>query len=901
MNRYRFTILFLFIAFKSLSAQGFLHAEGNRIVDGSGENFIIRSIGTGNWMLQEGYMMNTVGIAGTQHEFREKLEQTIGKARTEDFYASWLENHFTRRDLDSMKAWGFNAIRPALHYKWFTLPVEEEPVTGEQTWLETGFRLTDSLVKWCSENEMYVIFDMHGAPGGQGKNADISDYDSLKLSLWESEANKTKLVALWYRIAERYSDEPWVGGYDLINETNWAFSESNNKPLRDLYERITDTIRQVDKNHILFIEGNWFANDFSGLTPPWDDNLVYSFHKYWTRNEPGSLDYATWLRRDFNVPLWLGESGENSNTWFTNLIALCEQENIGWSWWPVKKAGLNNVMRVKVNSDYTQMVNSWRGQADPLTPDDAYDAVMTFSENHRAENCIVQYDVIDAMIRQPSTTDLKPFRVYRIGDHVFATDYALGRNGYAYFDTDTANYSGEDEQYIAWNTGWQYRNDGVDIEQCSDPDTTNGYNVGWINDGEWMVYHIRTDSPVLVDAVFRTASASSGGYIVMEANGKVISDLVYLPATGSWSNWRSTTVRDLLLPGGDIELKVRFTRGGMNLNYFRFINPRTTDAAGFKPLLATTGEIRNEIILHLNKPLTTSSLSEGDFNVRIDGQLIAVTHFEAEAGEDRLTIVPAEILPPESEIKLTYSGSGGVFSGNDELPAFQNKIVLNAVAPFHEVPGKVEAESFYRISGLKLEECLDEGGGQNTGYASPGDYVDYILNVDRPGIYQVDMRVALQNGNAQIEFLVEQEGAFQLLQSPALLNTGGWQIWKTQYSSIHLPGGKVHLRLRSKMGEFNLNWLNFSLIAGSPKSPVSEDVLVFPNPASQEVIIRIPGETGNATLTLFNLAGKMLHFQDWNQSHVRIDTSWLAEGMYILRINGRRGTSSHPLMINKTL
>ena len=157
--------------FTFLSAQGFLHADGDLIVDGDGQPFIIRSIGTGNWMIQEGYMMQTADVAGTQHEFRKKLEQTIGVERTAEFYDAWLENHFTKTDVDSMAAWGFNAVRPALHYKWFTLPIEEEPVPGEQTWLETGFRLTDSLVNWCSENKMYVIFDMHGAPGGQGANA----------------------------------------------------------------------------------------------------------------------------------------------------------------------------------------------------------------------------------------------------------------------------------------------------------------------------------------------------------------------------------------------------------------------------------------------------------------------------------------------------------------------------------------------------------------------------------------------------------------------------------------------------------------------------------------------------------------------------------------------------------
>ena len=70
---------------------------------------------------------------------------------------------------------------------------------------------------------MYVILDMHAAPGGQGYNAIFLITILLKLRLWESTANQDKLVALWKKIAERYKDNEWIGGYDLINETNWDF------------------------------------------------------------------------------------------------------------------------------------------------------------------------------------------------------------------------------------------------------------------------------------------------------------------------------------------------------------------------------------------------------------------------------------------------------------------------------------------------------------------------------------------------------------------------------------------------------------------------------------------------------------------------------------------------------
>src|SRR5437763_1876922 len=89
----------------------------------------------------------------------------------------------------------------------------------------------------------------------------IADRDITKSSLWQSEANKQKTIALWKKLAEHYANEPWIGGYDLINETNWGFEsntdkngcvETKNIPLRQLLMDITTAIRQVDKNHMNF-------------------------------------------------------------------------------------------------------------------------------------------------------------------------------------------------------------------------------------------------------------------------------------------------------------------------------------------------------------------------------------------------------------------------------------------------------------------------------------------------------------------------------------------------------------------------------------------------------------------------------------------------------------------------
>ena len=306
-------VLLLLITSFSMSGQ-FLKTKGKMIVDEQGQEVILRGLGLGGWMLQEGYMMQSSDVADTQHEFRNRLVELMGEEKTQDFYDSWLANYATKPDIDSLAKWGYNSVRLPMHYNLYTLPIEDEPVQGENTWLETGFEMTDDLLEWCKANNIYLILDLHAAPGGQGANAAISDYDPSKPSLWESEENKAKTVALWGKLAERYKDEPMIGGYDLINEVNWDLP--GGVDLRDLYVRITDAIRAVDQKHIIYIEGNDWANNFTGLQPAWDSNMVYSFHKYWSYNDQGSIQWVLDLRDEENVPLWMGEGGENGNVWF---------------------------------------------------------------------------------------------------------------------------------------------------------------------------------------------------------------------------------------------------------------------------------------------------------------------------------------------------------------------------------------------------------------------------------------------------------------------------------------------------------------------------------------------------------------------------------------------------------
>jgi hypothetical protein len=549
--------LALAVLFSSTAAQagGWLRVQGTEIVDDSGAPVILRGMGLGGWMLQEGYMLK-LGEVGQQHRIRAKLVELVGEERTATFYRAWLDNHTTESDIAQMAAWGFNSVRLPIHFDQLTLPADEEPKPGKDTWHEEGFQRIDKLLAWSEKHGLYLILDLHAAPGGQGNDLAISDRDPARPSLWESEENQRKTVALWTKLAARYRDEPWIGGYDLINEPNWSFAtpgkgngcdETESKAVWDLQQRITVSIRGVDAKHMIIVEGNCWGNNYKGLPPAWDANMVLSFHKYWNRNDAGSVADIVKLRTSYGRPVWLGESGENSNVWFRDAIALVEGEGIGWNFWPLKKIGFNQPLEIAAGDGWMKIVAWATGKGPKPGADEAYAAMMQLAENSRFSNNVPKPDVIDAMFRQPRDASAKAFVDRKLGTvplTIRAVEYDLGPAGVAYNDTVDANYHvATGGERTPWNNGTTFRNDGVDIAR--EPDGTP-YVADFVS-GEWMRYALDAPASGGWNASIRARSAK-GGRIAL--GGKEA-------AVGAGTGWQTIAVGDVALGGETNALVLR--------------------------------------------------------------------------------------------------------------------------------------------------------------------------------------------------------------------------------------------------------------------------------------------------------------------------------------------------------
>ena len=319
------TVLFLLLIGASLNAQSrFVRTEGKYLVTPGGEKLLLRGINLGNWLEPEGYMFQLEGGPASPREIEGLFNELIGPADAAAFWREYRDHYITQRDIAFLRKAGFNSVRVPLHYKFF--------LDGGE-----GFALLDPLVAWCRQAGLWVILDLHCAPGGQtGTNIDDSwGYPWL----YESPRDQDLTVEWWKRVAGHYRDEPIILGYDLLNEPvpHFPLLAKYNSVLEPLYRRISSAIREVDRNHVIVLGGAQWDSNFKVFGPPFDRNVIYTFHKYWTAATQDVIQEYLDYRDKYQVPVWMGESGENTDQWIEQFVRLLEKNEVGWCFWPYKK------------------------------------------------------------------------------------------------------------------------------------------------------------------------------------------------------------------------------------------------------------------------------------------------------------------------------------------------------------------------------------------------------------------------------------------------------------------------------------------------------------------------------------------------------------------------------------
>ena len=318
-------LLTLVLACRAEAQRGFVHADGQFLADGAGHKLILRGTNLGNWLVPEGYMWRLEKGPQSPREIEAMVNELIGPTAAAEFWKEYRQSYVTRRDVDFIAKSGFNTIRIPFHYRLFAEGNDE------------GFALVDRVVEWAKQDHLYVILDMHCAPGGQtGANIDDSwGYPWL----YDDEASQKEAADIWKRIAAHYRNNATVLGYDLLNEPIPTYPQLQryNSKLEPVYRKLVAAVREADPNHVVILGGAQWDTNFTVFGPPFDKNVMYTFHKYWMPPVEEAVKPYVDFRAKYNVPIWMGESGENTDEWIAQFRKLLDDDQISWTFWPYKK------------------------------------------------------------------------------------------------------------------------------------------------------------------------------------------------------------------------------------------------------------------------------------------------------------------------------------------------------------------------------------------------------------------------------------------------------------------------------------------------------------------------------------------------------------------------------------
>jgi endoglucanase len=146
-------------------------------------------------------------------------------------------------------------------------------------------------------------------------------------------------------------------------------------------------------------------------------------------------------------------------------------------------------------------------------------------------------------------------------------NYDLGKNGYAYWDRDTADYRVSGVNGVG-NRGHTYRNDGVDIVMDSSHYET--YYVNHIEDGEWLQYTIDVKQKGIYTIGLSVDSKTTGGAVSISINNKKAGIVQSISPTGGDKKWETAWFKNISLAAGRQTLRVYADKGGFNFSSISF-------------------------------------------------------------------------------------------------------------------------------------------------------------------------------------------------------------------------------------------------------------------------------------------------------------------------------------------
>ena len=390
-----------------------LKQSGKKIVNSSGKTVRLTGVNLGNWLLQEAWM-GPINKGDADHWGEYDTYQTLvnrfGTEKADALMDTYRSNFLCETDLDYLQNLGVNCVRVPFWYENFTYSHNSySDLKTDSSGESIGFSYLDWIIDECGRRNIYVLLDFHGLYGFQSSNHSTGRANGMKLFSFETSKgifdskeyvssvtiDNTYLTAnknIWKAIAQRYKDNPVVAGYDIMNEPlnndeyNFRGASSSSTYSRgDCYEtvqnEIYNSIRSVDNNHLVVMEGIWDINELPPLSKYSWSNVAYSCHNYNYKKSEIETKVSSYNDFGESVPMIVGEweasdyDGDNSNgnsgmrksatsiynnagfSWITWTYKAIKKSNVGSSWY-MKGVPTNAVITPETTS-YNDIKTSW--------------------------------------------------------------------------------------------------------------------------------------------------------------------------------------------------------------------------------------------------------------------------------------------------------------------------------------------------------------------------------------------------------------------------------------------------------------------------------------------------------------------------------------------------------------
>ena len=344
-----------------------LRVQGDAVVDPDGARVLLRGAGLGGWMNMENFI---TGYPANETGMRAAVAGVIGTERAERFFDRLLDRFFAAEDARLLAELGVNCLRVPVNSRAFER--DERPFELR----EEGFARLARAVDLCAEQGIYTVIDLHAVPGGQNQHWH-SDNPTQIAAFWQHPHFQDRVVHLWRALAERFRGNPWVAGYNLLNEPG----DPTGKVVGPFHDRLVAAVREVDPEHIVFVDGNTYSTDFSIFAEPYE-NAVYACHDYaragmsfggpypgytgdvWVDRDALEETFLkrTRYQRETGTPIWIGEFGpvytgdperdEQRYQVLSDQLDIYDRHGAGWSIWTYKDVGLHGLVELSSDSSY---------------------------------------------------------------------------------------------------------------------------------------------------------------------------------------------------------------------------------------------------------------------------------------------------------------------------------------------------------------------------------------------------------------------------------------------------------------------------------------------------------------------------------------------------------------------